>query len=179
MREERFLPIGSESTTRGVCDPLRGRRSGSRAKGKTGRSVRSRKIFRDAPTDVRKEKRRQFVCTALTGPANSAALHRGRGSRPCRSDSGLARHGGLAASSDGRLKSAATRVGHGTALRKDEKAAGLKPCLRMGRRTRNRAQARPLQGRGGGNLRIRQGLVLGFGQTRLTGKRGGLCPVVG
>jgi len=140
LREERFLPIGSESTTRGVCDPLRGRRSGSRAKGKTGRSVRSRKIFRDAPTDVRKEKRRQFVCTALTGPANSAALHRGRGSRPCRSDSGLARHGGLAASSDGRLKSAATRVGHGTALRKDEKAAGLKPCLRMGRRTRNRAK---------------------------------------
>ena len=153
LREERFLPIGSESTTRGVCDPLRGRRSGSRAKGKTGRSVRSRKIFRDAPTDVRKEKRRQFVCTALTGPANSAALHRGRGSRPCRSDSGLARHGGLAASSDGRLKSAATRVGHGTtvrSLRKGEKGAGLMPGLRMGRRARNRAQARPLQGRAGG-----------------------------
>src|SRR5207244_2084351 len=32
-----------------------------------------------APTDVRKAKRRQFVCTALTWPANAAALHRAPG----------------------------------------------------------------------------------------------------
>ena len=69
----RPFPTGSESRTRGRCRAEARRYIDRR---KDGRDFgRSRKTIGDAPTDGRKTKRRQFVCTALTGPANAAALH--------------------------------------------------------------------------------------------------------
>ena len=136
-----------------------------------------------------KEKRRQCDCTAFTalanclhGPYRACEFRRtpqgpglapvpiGLGTRPPR----RAR----------RIVGWSTEVGRYKGRTRD--------CAPQGRESR-RAQALPADGpedqepgsspastgEGGGNLRIRQGLVLGFGRTRLTGKRGGSCPVVG